>query len=529
MKLKIKQSKTSLEKKMLTCAIMHTEFLRQYRHIYRSGNLSTPYGDWLSEACIAYFVRYNTAPNKDIIDLFKSAVKTNKLAKGLEDVTKSFLTGLDFETEFTLNHGYFANKVKEYFILQAHRILRDKLSLALEEKNADLCEKAVLETKRVELTVAQVCNPFEDKQKVMDAFLKQDKQLFKLPGALGRMINPQLKTKRFLALLGTAKRGKTWWLYHLAKTAKRYGNHVAMFAAGDEDEDSSLVRLGTMTTGKQTDTEYCGPYARPVFDCLSNQKGTCNKTCRKKMCPPLPELTKEEEERMSGERWLETCPKHVPCTACRNQAGSLNSYLPAVWYVPRTVEQLQWQDAWKAMNRFQKFTPKSSVKLFTYPSNTLTASEIEHQLDLAYDMEGWAPTVIIVDYPDIMASESNDKENRHKENNKWTNLRKISQTRDVCLIVVSQSNIGGYGSDSLEEGNVNEDRRKLDHVTALYALNQTDSEKRKKIMRIGPLLQRKGKFDVEYQVMVLQALEQGQPFIDSQLVYRQKRAKEKGK
>jgi len=519
MKIKIKSTKSSLERKMMEAIVLNEDYLKLYQHLYRKQILTIGFGEWLSEECLSYYKKFGTAPKADIKDIFKSAVKSRLIPEGLQDMLADFLKNVNFETTPTINHGYLADKTRKHFVLKTHERLKRRLELALEAGDAELCEQAVAELRAVKLNTAQVCTPFEDKQKVMDAFLKDEKILFKLPGAIGMMMNPNFKAKRFVALLGTAKRGKTWWLYRLAKAAKHYGNHVAVFAAGDEDEDSSIVRFGCMLTGKNPDKEYTGKMAVPVMDCIANQEGGCPFNPKGGMGL---KTDKEDIERMTPEQLLEENKKHVPCTRCRGVKGKAKNFLATAWYKWDTVEQLSWQSAWKSFTKFHKLTPRASLKLFSYSSDTLTVAEINRQLDMAEDNEGWVPTVVIIDYPDIMDHDSNEKEKRHTENAKWIGIRKMTQDRSVLGIVVSQSNMGGYGADSLDTTNVNEDRRKLDHVTALYGLNQTDQEKRKRIARIGPLLQRRGKFDTEYQIFVLQCLEKGNPFLDTELVYRKK-------
>lgn len=525
MKLKIKKVKAPIEERVLEAILLSENFLKLFQHIYRKGLFKTVYADWLSEACIAYYKQYQTCPKKDIKSILASEVKGMRIDHNLADPLTDFIKGVPFEDPPCINHGYLAEKIKNHFVLLTHRELMRKLDVALEKEDAVLCEKAVADLKSVKIQTGQICNPFEDKQKVMDAFLKEEKQLFKLPGTLGKMLNNQFKTKRFVCILSRAKGGKTWMLYRLAKAAKRFGNNVALFAAGDEDEDSSLVRLGCMLTGKNPDSDYCGPLAYPIMDCMKNQEQA---GCPISKCHGGGlALSKQDREGMLPERMLEEEPHHQVCTRCRNDPKKYKNFDPAVWYEMKKVEQLSWQEAWKAKRRFQRFTPKASLRLFTYPSNTLTVSEINRQLDMAEDIDGWVPTVILVDYPDIMKDEARDSEKRHRENDKWLNLRRMSQERSAFLGVVSQANSDGYHQESLGTGNVNEDRRKLDHVTGMYGLNQTEVEKRHKYARIGPIVQRKGKFDTEYQVMILQCLEKGNPFVDSAYVYRKKKVDKK--
>lgn len=522
MKFTMRKTKASLEKRVLGSIIQNTEFLKQYKHIHRQGCFSVPYGDWLAQECLTYLEKFGTAPGKDIKELYRSAAKGNRINPTLADVTLDFIRGIDFESPPTINPTYLADKTKDFFILQLHRALAHRLSIALEKEDPTLCEEAVSEVKGVKLQTGQVCDVFNDKAGIREAFLKEEKPLFKLSGALGVMMNPQFKAKRMICFLGRAKSGKTWWLYKLAKIAKRYGNHVAVFAAGDEDEDASRIRFACILSGKNNDKAYTGDFALPIMDCAKNQNGECFKNCRKGK-GSLPEMTKEERERMKPEQILETSPKHIVCTVCRNKAHGM--FEPAIWYKKRNVALIMWQEAWRRFQRFHRFSPKASLKLFTYSSDTLTVSEMRRQLDMAEDIDGWVPTVVVLDYPDIMAPETVSAEVRHMENQKWLQLRKLSQDRSLCLILASQSNMGGYGSDSLGAGNVNEDRRKLDHVTAMYGINQTEDEKRKRIARMGPIVQRKGAFDTEYQLLVLQALEMGNPCTDSHYVFKSTKPK----
>jgi hypothetical protein len=377
------------------------------------------------------------------------------------------------------------------------------------------CEKAIAELRKIGITSGSVIDPFcAPKDRIRKAFERDEKPLFQLPGALGQMLNPQLKLKRFVAILAKAKSGKTALLYYLALVAKRCGLDVALFAAGDEDEDSSILRFATILKGKNPEKEFCGKHALPVMDCDRNQTGMCQLKKRLKRCTGAIILTDEERKKLTPEELLEKNPDHVPCTCCRNTPHSL--FKPAIWYKVETVDALGWVEATRAFRRFQKVTPNRHIRLFTYDSDTLTVAEMERRLDVEEDNTGWVPTVVIGDYPDLFADENpREHEFRHKENKKWKAMRGFSQRRNVLLIVVTQSNMTGYRQTSLNETNVNEDRRKLDHVTWLGAIHQTAIEKRKRVARFGPLVQRKGLLVPGRQVVLLQALEKGRLYRDS--------------
>jgi hypothetical protein len=65
--------------------------------------------------------------------------------------------------------------------------------------------------------------------------------------------------------------------------------------------------------------------------------------------------------------------------------------------------------------------------------------------------------------------------------------------------------------------NFSEDKRKYSHVTAFYGLNQDrkGTEKRIGIMRINELMVRDDEGGSGRQVCVVQALQQGKPFVSS--------------
>ncbi len=134
------------------------------------------------------------------------------------------------------------------------------------------------------------------------------------------------------------------------------------------------------------------------------------------------------------------------------------------------------------------------------------------------EYDGFIPDVIICDYPDIFDKDDRRQEGRDVENTRWKLLRKLCQDRHVLLIVVTQTNRSGINDDP-DATAVSEDKRKLDHVTALFGLNQTEEEEEMGVVRISNLLVREGKREVGKQVRIIQCLEIGQPYIASYYHY----------
>lgn len=517
MKVRSKKTKgVSIENRILEACVMSTEFVRGYAHIHRPDLFKIPFGAWLATRCILFFKEYGEAPKKNIIKVVNREVKLST-GKMDVDVMRDFLRSIEYATvEASYNAPYLIASAETYFNLQSYHKLKLQLESALERDDVKECEKALVETKRVRVLTGQIVDLQDSKDKLIEAFEQDEKPLFRLPGHLGRMFNSQFKRQRFIAFLAIAKAGKTWVIYKLALVAKMSGLNVAVFAAGDEDEASSLIRLSILLTHKNNDPDFCGPMFAPVMDCVWNQNGTCSKRFRTCQTTASVLPSSEDKQFLTPEILLDSAPSsYVPCTHCRHSKKHPEYFQPAVWYAKEEVEEMGWREAWRSFRKLNSLNRKSRLKLFTYPNDTLTVTEMERVLDVMEDQYGWVPDVVIVDYPDIMRDDGQDKEFRHKENGKWKSLRRFNQERNNLLITVTQSNRVGYKVKSMGADSVNEDRRKLDHVTALYAINQSEQEKALHMLRMGPIVQRKGRFETSYQMCVLQSLEKGSPFKDS--------------
>jgi hypothetical protein len=182
-----------------------------------------------------------------------------------------------------------------------------------------------------------------------------------------------------------------------------------------------------------------------------------------------------------------------------------------VAYEPHDVQYKGWPglNSHKSLSKRRNGSVRFKVKIC--PNKTLTTQEIERQLIIYKELHNWQPKLVVIDYADIMGKEESDnyKEFRHSENERWGNLRKLSNKYPICILTVTQANRGGYEVTSMGAGNVNEDRRKLDHTTAFFSLNQTPLEKRFRIARSACLMARGKSEDSHKEVMLMQAYESG--------------------
>jgi len=486
--------------------IMSDEFLRDIIPIYSADLMDISFAPVIAKWCIDYFKQYNRAIKKDIQEVFDSWARSNKEEEKVEFVEK-FLMNLSEEYSHAdkFNAQYLLDKAVKHFKKKSYKNLAQDLIYCVEEDNLDDADTVFQEFQKIEKGSTVGINPFDDSEAIQKAFEGKQEPLFKVSGALGRLINDELCRDSFIALMGPEKRGKTWWLMFFAMQAHRGRCNVAMFQVGDMSE-SQMVRRQHISLSKKSDLKrYCGELKIPVLDCKHNQEDDCNKKYRtsKHGCMEDGKVVPYEE-----------AVDYVPCTECLKKNPKY--YEGAVWHMIRPeVEPLTWREAYKKGQEYNKRVRAKAFKLATFPNDSISVSGICRVLDSWERTEGFVPDVVVIDYADILAPESLKEEFRHQENTKWKRLRRLSQERHICLITATQTNRESYGVKRIELKHAGEDKRKFAHPTAIFALNQENEEMLQGVMRVSPLLIRENAYNANYDVHVLQCLQIGAPYLGS--------------
>lgn len=506
--MKLRRVDATIDRQIITGMVVSTKFLKAIEPIYKPELLMTPFAVTVAYWCQEYVKLYDKAPGKDIQNIFYA-----KQREGLEDTQaeqiEQFLTSLSDEYQHAekFNVNYLLDTAEKLFRQRSLKFLSEDIDAHLSQGQLEDAENCLTDYKKLERPTSMGINPLNDAEAYQKAFESREDPLFKLPGVYGEMLTPHLIRGGFIAFLGRAKIGKTWRLMDLGMWAIRDKCNVAFFQMGDLTQDDYMIRQGVHLAKKSNDARYCGELHIPVLDCEHNQRATC----------PCGGGSKEGLYTEQGEIDKEslTFGRHKVCVdpACiknRQFEGAV------FWGKRKKVEPLTWREAYQATNKWKKSRYIKGFKLASYSNSSVTVKNLEHQLDLWEQHNNFIPDVIIIDYADIMAPEDARKEKREQEDMRWRALRRLSQERRVLVITVTQSNRSGFDNNNdISPTNVGEDKRKMDHVTAFFGLNQNEQEEEKGIIRISNLLSREGKRDVTRQVAVMQCLEIGQPYIAS--------------
>lgn len=507
--MRLKKIDASIDRQIVTGMVVSDRYLKSIQPIYKPEFLMAAFAVTVASWCMDYWKRYEKAPGAHIQDIFYA-----KQREGLDDTQadtiQQFLESLSDEYERgkadKFNVDYLLDSTKRLFRTRELKYRIEDAEAHLDRGELEDAEDIFTDFQAMDLPQAVGIDPFKNEEAWRQAFESRKEPLFKIPGALGQLLNPHMIRTGFVGFLGRAKIGKTWRMWDIATWALKDRCNVAFFQAGDLTQDDKIIRMGVYMAHKSNDPRYCGPILVPVLDCLNNQLAVCKNKNHG--------MVVVDEVTMEPKNLEEDLEFHRPCRKCVRKDPQ--QFRGSVWYEKRPrVEPLEWKEAYDAAQKWAKRFRIKGFRLATYPNSTLTVKEMNRQLDLWEQEDGFVPDVIIGDYPDIMAAEDpRETDNRQKENTRWKAGRRLSQERHALVIWPTQSNGDGYERDVHKVKDLGEDKRKTQHTTAFFSINQTEEEEERGIIRISSMGQaREG--DLKKQVCVLQSLAQGRPYISS--------------
>ena len=516
-----RKTENEVERKMTMAMIVSTSFLRDIEKIYKPELLESDFIRTITQWCMRHYTKYKEAPGRHIEDLLHSRHRKGQLDDDKAELIGQFLSGLskDYERGNKLNTKYLLDLALTHFKERSLQAFKEDLGEELESGNVAEAEALVGRYTRIDHTMVAGFNPSTDEEAVRRAFEQSATPLFTLPGAYGWLLNSQLCRGGFVSLMGPEKSGKTFQLMHLTQMACRARCNVAFFGAGDMSADEYTVRWHVSLAKRSNEPEYCGPLLIPVLDCAHNQDNTCRRRARLSEVGVLTDSDDEGHPTLAS--FKDADPDYVPCAVCakrRTSSRARRSYKGAVWYKRRgKVNPLTWQEGMDYGERFVERLSGCDLKWVAHGSDEVSVKDINTQLDVWQDYDGFMPDVVVIDYADILGPEPgmSGKDERTIQNKRWMALRSLALNRNCLVITATQTDAASYEVHTLKRKHFSEDKRKYGHVTCMIGLNQTEEEQARGIQRINKILVRKGGCDPSYCIKVLQCLQIGRPHIAS--------------
>lgn len=505
-----RQVNSELESDILTAAIISTEFLSHAYKWFESKYFSD-YGRVISEWIIEYWEKYRKAPGKSIQNIYN--VEHERLQYDLAQNIATYLSNLndafEFHSEFNLD--YMLDQARQYFRRKSYECLFSEGAELLAEGRIEEAEKLHEEFRGVIKSTSKWENPFSPKV-VASHFAELESgnhEVFTFRGALGELIGP-LEREWLVAFLGPMKRGKSFWLQEAiiqAITNRRRVAYVNLEMGVKGVRDREYRRLSGLPD------DHTKTIRLPKFDCWHNQCGSCPVQHFRKNRIPL--RLKDDDYALPD--WRDANPDYKICAVCRTKTDLRDNYRPEVWYVPyQARESMSQRNVLRTVKGFVR-QYGDRLRQITYPAYSVTISDIRRDLDeLAYS-DGYYPDMVILDYGDILQTESKVGTERDRISNDWKKMKGLAGERHCLWVTASQTNRVALDKDTVSQKDIAEDIRKLAHVDAMIGINQTEAEKADLITRINVLANRHRNFSAA-QVIVLHQLSIGIPYLDSEWV-----------
>lgn len=137
-----------------------------------------------------------------------------------------------------------------------------------------------------------------------------------------------------------------------------------------------------------------------------------------------------------------------------------------------------------------------------FPQMICTEKDIRRIINNIEIFENKTIDVVIVDYADIMESNTKIDEERHRHSSIFSSLKQLASERNIRVFTATQVKMKAVGKTRKGKTDTGEDKRKLGHVDMMIGLGQDlKDEKQQNIMWITVVANRFGLEGIHYPIM----------------------------
>lgn len=445
---------TKEEQDILSGMIISDHYCKNVRQLIKSPHLfDVPQYKKISSWIIDFYDRYERAPHHDLQEMFY--LNHHKLKDDEIDILKETLDSLSQSSsaiESSFNYDIYFDKAFQYLSKQSLIDLSSKLKAYAERGEIVKAEHAIADYTQLKRDIGQGLDPLNDPEIIEKLFAEEQKEMFSIPGALGKAI---VGTGRgeLMGIAGAAKSGKSYLLMEFAKYALLEGLKVAFFS----------LEMTDIQCAKRF-------YSNFIKGSFSNIKD-------EKFIPKIED----------GE-------------------------IVFKWFVPDLIDE---HKVVVEKNRIQMAVGVGGIRFFDTTSSGCTLSDINYKIDNLKYFEEWDPDVVIIDYADIIESENKQMSSYEQENEKWKLMkRETAQKRNCFCISASQLNREALDAKKTDIKHTAGSVRKFDHVSVWLSLSGSPIEKKAGLARCT-VQGRHGEFDTVDEILLTRCLAVGRPIIDS--------------
>jgi hypothetical protein len=424
-------------------------------------------GSW----CVKHLKDYDSPPGKAVEGLFASWA-TSKIARGDEATVATverFLSSLseEYEAGSQPPDDSLIDHAASLFDKTGLRRLIETMQGHLDSGDVKAAEQARQDYKRAVQGKARFFGVLQDEDGVRSAIESASQPpLVVYPGALGRFFGDVFSRDNFVAIQAPEKRGKSYVLIDVAWRAMQQRRGTLFFAAGDMSRRQMHRRFAAR----------------------------------------------------AAKRPLKAKTIRYPVKITKERVGEGDKFEYHAELQERVYrDPLGYDEALKAYRDHQELYVRSDdpyLELGNYDAGSLDVTTIRgeclRRLDAGHPID-----VVVIDYADILKPPDGIQETREKVNSIWTSLRALSSELHCCVVTATQAKRESYTKRTQGMEDASEDKRKLAHVTGLFALNTSQREKAEGLQRWNWLVLREDDYVIDRCVVVAQCLAIANPCVRS--------------
>ena len=439
----------------------------------KPGLFSNPFVNVIAQKCLSYHRRYGKAPKNNLPALMV------EWAEGRADTetVKMVDQVLGRVVAYGESNGKAVN-VDHVVDRLARQFNKVKIARHVQELEADLGSGRVDEAaariasfRRVDMAGDALVDPILDQAEIDQTFSEEDSELLvRYDRGLQHVFQNAMERDSLTAFLAASKATKSLWLLDVAVRAMLGRRRSALVIVGDMSRRQVKRRL----------------YAHLLRHPTINPMGDWPYVVRwpKSIKPPPGEgdaVALVDHERLEFQKLMS----------------------------PKKASRLL-----KEFMDTQVRSLDSFFKLACFPPLGTSVVGIRTLLE-EHDAAGWVADVVVIDYADNLAPVDRKLDKLDQTNETWQLLRSLSMTRHCLVVTATQSNRPGFRKELLDREDVCGDRRKLDHVTAMFGINMSTDEKDAGVSRINVINRREGDFNSRRPAYVAGCLALANPAIVS--------------
>lgn len=440
--MKIETLDNSKERRIVIGLITDKAVLSQVQPKWNGELLRSKWSNLVCGWAVDYFKKYGEAPGKAIQGIFESWASDAKDQETIDLVSK-FLEGLSNEWDElereVRNPAFIIDTAASYFNEVSIRRLIEELTGDIDAGKVGRALHRAESFNKVEIGTDGFVDVFKDENTMKEVFDEQRESLIIHEGDGISFYGTAFERDGFIGIMAPEKRGKTWRLLDFAYRAAIQGRRVAFFEVGDMSRNQILRRFYARVAG------------RPIKPRIVKY-------------PRL--ITRDPDDEMARVGFEE-----------REFKNGLN------------VEQAR--EACQTLMTNNK--GESYIRLSVHPALSISVNGIKAILQ-SWEWAGWLPDFVIIDYPDILAPNSDKMDYLHRIEDTWASLRALSQVYHCCIIAGTQAKATSYKAAILDMTHFSGNKLKFAYVTGMLGLNQTPAEKDMSIMRENWIALREDEF-----------------------------------